>query len=284
MSDPSGEYRVGRMSLPQLDLAIDWAAAEGWNPGLSDAACFHAIDPNGFFSGVLDGRMIASGSVPAYDSQFAFVGLYIVTPDYRGQGFGLSLTEAMLAYAGDRNVGLDGVEAMAERYKRLGFRSAHRTVRHGFTPSRMKAVAAEIVPLARVPFAELAAYDRRHFFAPRENFLKLWIGQPQAAALGFVDAGGLKGYAVLRKCRSGYKIGPLFADHPEIAKALYDAACNRAIGKLVFIDMPEPNRAAGELADAYDMKAEFACFRMYLRADPGLPLDSVFGITSFEAG
>src|SRR5436190_14760440 len=28
------------MIRPEIDLAVDWAAAEGWNPGLADAACF----------------------------------------------------------------------------------------------------------------------------------------------------------------------------------------------------------------------------------------------------
>jgi hypothetical protein len=32
------------------------------------------------------------------------------------------------------------------------------------------------------------------------------------------------------------------------------------------------------------MKPIFVCQRMYLRGDPGLPLDNIFGITSFEAG
>jgi hypothetical protein len=32
------------------------------------------------------------------------------------------------------------------------------------------------------------------------------------------------------------------------------------------------------------MQSNFACERMYLRGDPGLPLNNIFGITSFEAG
>jgi GNAT superfamily N-acetyltransferase len=166
MGDQSGDYRIERMSLSDVEIAIDWAAREGWNPGLNDAVCFHAIDPHGFFMGMLDGRMIASGSAPVYDGEFAFVGLYIVAPEFRGGGYGLALTEAMLAYAGNRNVGLDGVEVMAERYARLGFRTAHRSVRHGFTPTKVQTVTAEVVPLTQVPFAEIAAYDRGHFFAP----------------------------------------------------------------------------------------------------------------------
>jgi hypothetical protein len=30
-----------------LDQAMEWAAAEGWNPGLNDADCFHIADPTG---------------------------------------------------------------------------------------------------------------------------------------------------------------------------------------------------------------------------------------------
>ena len=233
---------------------------------------------------MIDGQTIATGSAPIYDGQFAFIGLYIVEPAYRGKGYGLSLTQAMLAHGGDLNAGLDGVEAMAERYARLGFRTAHRSVRHGFIPTSRRNVTAEIVPLAQVPFAELADYDRRHFLAPRTNFLEAWITQPHAVALGFVDGDRLQGYGVLRQCCSGYKIGPLFAEQPEIAEALFNALCNNAIGQPVFIDMPEPNQAASKLAAKYEMKPFFACQRMYLRGDPGLPLDAIFGITSFEAG
>ena len=42
---------VRRMSEADLELALDWAAAEGWNPGLHDAHCFYAADPEGFFLG-----------------------------------------------------------------------------------------------------------------------------------------------------------------------------------------------------------------------------------------
>ena len=47
---------------------------------------------------------------------------------------------------------------------------------------------------------------------------------------------------------------------------------------------PEPNQAGMALAARHGMQPNFACERMYLRGDPGLPLDTIFGITSFEAG
>lgn len=37
-----------RASLSDLDTMVDWAAREGWNPGLRDADSFHTADPTGF--------------------------------------------------------------------------------------------------------------------------------------------------------------------------------------------------------------------------------------------
>ena len=52
-------YVIRSMTRPEFDLALDWAAAEGWNPGLHDAAAFHAADPEGFLIGLLDGQPVA---------------------------------------------------------------------------------------------------------------------------------------------------------------------------------------------------------------------------------
>lgn len=36
-------YSIRSMTRPELDLCIQWAAAEGWNPGLHDADAFYAV-------------------------------------------------------------------------------------------------------------------------------------------------------------------------------------------------------------------------------------------------
>jgi GNAT superfamily N-acetyltransferase len=277
-------YRIERMPFSEVEAAIDWAAREGWNPGLNDAACFYTIDRNGFFMGVLDGQPLARGSALIYDEDFAFCGLYIVERAYRGKGYGPALTQARLEHIGQRNAGLDGVENMVEKYERLGYRTAHRSIRYIFTPRIAQSLFLEVVPVAQIQFAMLAAYDRRHFFAPRNRFLELWIRQLHVVGLAVIDAGQLKGQGILRKCRVRYKVGPLFAEEPEIAEALFDALCNHAIGEPVSIDIPELNQAALKFAAKHDMRPEFACERMYLRGDPGLPLDAIYGIMSFEAG
>jgi GNAT superfamily N-acetyltransferase len=277
-------YEIERMDLAEVEATIDWAAAEGWNPGLHDAECFHAIDADGFFMGVLDGRAIARGAALNYDANFSFGGLYIVDPAYRGQGYGLKLFEAMRDHVGTRNNGIDGVVEMQEKYKQMGYRFAHRDVRYRFTPERPREVALALQPLAALPFSAVAEYDRRHFCAPRETFLRRWITQPGAVSLGAPEGERLRGYGVMRQCREGHKIGPLFAEAPEIAEALFDALCSEAWGEPVSIDVPEPNRAATALVQGRGLEPVFECARMYLKGDPGLPLSRIYGMTTLEAG
>jgi len=59
-------FTMRRMTRAELDTAAEWAAAEGWNPGLGDATAFWATDPEGFFVGELDGEVVASISIVRY--------------------------------------------------------------------------------------------------------------------------------------------------------------------------------------------------------------------------
>ena len=61
------------MTRDDVDFAIRLAAKEGWNPGLSDAECFYAADPEGFFVSELNGELIATISAVRYKDDYGFV-------------------------------------------------------------------------------------------------------------------------------------------------------------------------------------------------------------------
>ncbi|WP_420846318.1 GNAT family N-acetyltransferase [Microvirga brassicacearum] len=272
------------MKRQDLDLAIDWAAAEGWNPGLNDADCFAAVDPSGFLIGCLGEEPIASISVVRYSRAFGFLGFYIVRPDQRGRGFGYHLWQAGMDYLGDRTVGLDGVVAQQEKYARSGFVLAHRNVRYGGTPQtepprddRLRQVSPEIMDA-------ILDYDRPFFAAPREAFLRCWLKPDMRSAIAFIEDGTVKGYGVIRACRHGHKIGPLFADSEREADLLFQALASRAKADSVFLDLPEPNQAAVQLAAHYSLSPVFETARMYRGERPDLPLSRTYGISTFELG
>jgi len=117
------------MTRDELHLAIDWATAEGWNPGLHDADCFYTADPNGFLVGLLVDEPVATISAVKYGTSFGFIGFYIVKPEYRGKGYGIQVWQAGLASLAGRNIGLDGVTAQQENYKESGFTGAYAHIR-----------------------------------------------------------------------------------------------------------------------------------------------------------
>lgn len=278
------EYRIERMSLEDLHLAIKWAAKEGWNPGLNDAECFYQADPQGFFIGKLGEQIIAMGSAVNYDNQFSFCGLYMVSEGFRGEGYGLELTKARLAYVGNRNAGIDGVISMLKKYQRLGYQIAHNNARYMSNRKYSYEPNPAVLQLQNIDFEPLEKYDRRHFPAPRPQFLNQWIRQKGSLSLGYLSQGELKGYGVIRPCVEGYKIGPLFADNPQIANILFLQLAEKTSGKPFYLDIPENNPNAIALAERYAMKPVFATARMYLKGAPNLEMDQIYGITTLELG
>lgn len=283
------QFAIRAMTPDDLALTLDWAAREGWNPGLHDAAPFYAADPEGFLLGMLAGAPVAAISAVRHGEGFGFIGCYIVKPEQRGRGFGLALWQAALARLRGRVVGLDGVPAQQDNYRRSGFELAYRNMRFEGAAEHARAGAADavaaLVPLGAIPAASLFAYDRHCFPESRADFLRAWIAQPGTVALGAVREDGLVGYGVARPCRVGWKIGPLFADSPELAETLLFALQERMpAGAPLFLDIPACNAAAWALVARRGMRMAFETARMYLGPEPDLDLERTYGITSFELG
>jgi len=275
---------VSRMSRDDLDVAVDWAAREGWNPGLSDADAFWVADPRGYFMARADDEVVGVVSCVRYGSAFAFAGFYIVHPDWRGRGVGHLLAERVFEHADDRILGLDGVPEQQSTYLSMGFRLVHGNVRYGGIVGDAP-VSSEVVTLGPPNVDEIESYDRSCFPGPRAEFLTAWVGMPGALALGVRGDEGLVGYGVIRTCRVGYKIGPLFADDIEIAEQLFDGLSAYAgPGAEVFLDVPVPNVSAMRLAEERGLSEVFETARMYRGGTPELRHDRIFGITSFELG
>jgi len=272
------------MRPDEISIAVNWAAAEGWNPGLADDACFAAADPQGFFIGELDGEPAATVSCVNYGAGFAFLGFYIVREDLRGCGFGLRIWNAAIAHAGPRVIGLDGVVAQQQNYRKSGFELAYANVRYGGIVAPPASPQADVIALSKIPLADVEAYDATVFPAPRTAFLRAWTAAPGHVGRALVRDGRLAGWGVIRPCRTGRKIGPLVADDRATAEAVLSALLAGAGGGEIFLDVPSINRDAVSLAQDLGLAPVFETARMYTGAIPPLRLERIFGVTTFELG
>jgi GNAT superfamily N-acetyltransferase len=281
----AGDVRFRTMSREEVEIAVDWAASEGWNPGRRDAACFYPVDPEGFFCAEADGKIVGTVSMVNYDDRFSFAGFYVVDPAYRAHGIGMHLCRYAWAHAGSRVIGVDGVVAMVDKYQKDGGLFLH------YNNARYEGRGGGVMPgglvsVREVPFSDLADYDAGHFPSRREEFLRCWIRQDGHFGLAKQDPDGkILGYGVRRACRTGHKVGPLFAMDRQTAELILDGLLAGIPGEPFYLDIPVPNEDAVRLVQDRGMDGVFFTARLYTRPEPiPLPLHEIFGVTTFELG
>ncbi len=272
------------MTLADLALVLDWAAAEGWNPGLDDAEAFLQTDTDGFLMGWDGTEPVAAIAAVRNSPHFGFIGLYIVREGWRGRGLGLALWEVGLAHLGNRTVGLDAVAAQQANYARAGFALSHRIVRHyGAVAPRP---ASDVVPLRSGHLPALLALDREASGVDRVPYLEGWFRDTGHRRTLVLDRDGeVQGYGTIRACRSGAKVGPLHAADPHDAARILAALAVMAPTTDGFaLDIPEPNYAALALARDLGLAPVFQTTRMFRGPRPEIDHAAVFGVVSLELG
>jgi GNAT superfamily N-acetyltransferase len=277
--------QIRSATAAEVKIVVDWAAAEGWDPGLNDADCFFAADPDGFLVALLDDTLVGSISAVRYSTNFAFIGLYIVTPDLRGQGIGTKLWNAAMERCNNTTAGLDGVVAMQPAYASSGFVLAHNNIRHGGIPAPLTLDDHDLHTRPVTSRTDIEALDQECFGDVRPAFLEAWISQPNAKTIAAFERDQLRGYATLRRTPAGFKFGPVFAHDSTSARVLIsELLADVPANAQVFLDTPETNPEAVAIARDLGLAAVFETARMYRGGSLQLPIEKIFGITSFELG
>ncbi|KAF9438068.1 hypothetical protein BGZ76_009940 [Entomortierella beljakovae] len=273
---------------------------------------------------------VAIISAVRYGTDQAWIGFYISNPNHRGRGYGLATFNKALEYIGhDRpSVGLDGVMAQVPNYQKSGFNGVGwlNERRHGdivaLVEGPEQALAGRIarheipglVPLSddQVDFDQLAGIEKRYTGLDRPGFSKDWglfhtgdaalkehrFGAVVLSTDGSKDGKSgkpvIQGYACVRPAESSYRVGPLYADTPEIAKQLlvklaYDviqAEKQSPFGvPLKFdVDIPTTNEETVKLFNGLGWNDTFPCLRMWKGKVPEHDIRGAYGIATLEVG
>lgn len=264
--------RIAVMTPQDLDLVLGWAALEGWNPGIDDAAAYLQADPQGFLIRRIGDVPVAAISVVNHDPGFAFLGLYLCAPDRRGQGHGWAIWQAGLAHAGDRTIGLDGVPAQEANYARSGFVRVGGTARFqgwlapgGAAPKVSDGVGA-LLP-DQIP--ALLAQERVVTGTARDRFLHGWFAKTDTRQTRvLIRHGMVAAYGTLRRCHEGVKIGPFWAIDGDAAAVLLADLGSLTDATLQTMDVPETatELCASLLAQGFVSSLDTA--RMYMGPAP----------------
>ena len=273
---------IERMDPDTLADVLGWAEQEGWNPGLGDAAAFHAADPAGFFLRRVDKLPVSAISMVNHSPEFAFLGLYLCQPEFRSKGHGIAVWTAALDHAGSRTIGLDGVADQQANYRRSGFETTGSTLR--FEGTGAPAPEPGVRTMAAGDFQHLASLDRAANGVDRPRFLAAWLDDRDGReTLVLEQDGTIDGFITARACTHGTKLGPLVAPDINSALGLVGAAAARTTPGPLIIDLPETNTLLRRELEAIGYTDTFATARMYRgpapETGPGLQ-----AITTMELG
>jgi hypothetical protein len=285
--NPEG-ISIQKITKQDLITLIGWASQEGWNPGKHDVDVFWNTDPDAFYGVKVNDKLIAGGAIISYGGEFGFMGLFIVQSQYRNDGIGNKLWHArknMLISRLKENasIGMDGILAMQSYYHKGGFNLAFRDERYEFQGKEYR-YSENVSTIVSEDFEDILKYDSLHFGFQRRPFLSQWLKMPESKAIKFKHTDEIVGYAVIRKAEKGYRIGPLFAQNDAIAEDLLKCCLSIGSEDSVYLDIPVINENAMNLVKKYDGKYIFECARMYFGEAPNIPINDIYGITSFELG
>ena len=275
---------IRNLARQEMVFSVEVAHKEGWNPGLYDGASFYQADPDGFFLAELDGGMAGGISAVKYGSGLAVIGSHFVLPPFRGRGIGKKLWEHALDVAGDRSIRINGLTEKKGFYTSYGFRSAGIVLRYRGDVFAEARSGENVRSAYDVDFRALIAYDAGIFGVARAAFLKAWMETPGMQCLCVVQDEAIRGWGCMRRCRDGWRLGPVFADHHDGAEELLRHFALKTIGERAYIDVPESNAHAIRLAFSMGMTPSDARMRLYRGPGMDEPMDSVFGFTTLDIG
>lgn len=277
------DFQIRPAQKTDLASIRSWAVQESWNPGRYDLDVYW--QQNSLLVGWLADQPIGCISAASYDSDFGFLGCYLVDHRHRGHGYGRFLWEKAISSLPACCIGLEGAVALQDTYLRHGFVKSCLHVRHQLVSGTHDGDSDSLVDVQAIPFEQLLDYDSRHFVGMRSQFLNHWLSSPQMQGWGVIQAGDLLGYGLIRPAETGYRIGPLFANSLDVAQQLLTALLEIPTSNHpVYMDVPKSNEQATQLMKQFKAIPLFSNCRMYKGKVPELPLAEIYGITTLEMG
>ena len=280
--------------IPEI---VRWARSEEFAPGFGDVDIYRNTDKQGVWMGWVDSTPVGCIAGVKYNNIYGFIGLYIVRPEYRGQGYGHRLWEQALRHLQDvKCVGLEAASHLITNYAEWGFKTSSQTIRWQlFNAEDGLSAQAVLDPQdlntvsgPEIPLEAIKKYDSEREFTARPHFLSQWLEHPSGKVIALIDKyNHCHGFARIRPCLlpagEGWRIGPILADSPVLAKVLILNLLNEHKG-VILIDSPERNHNAQSLLSSLGFREISATTRMYKGSHKAVLTKDVYGLACLELG
>jgi predicted N-acetyltransferase YhbS len=245
----------------------------GWNQTPADWERFLQASPDGCFVAETEGRVVGTAATIVYEGRFAWIGMVLVDPEWRGQGIGTRLLGKTIEHLEARGVPTMKLDATPEGkpiYEKLGFLSEYQIERWKLNrPASQRSAQAGTHP----GLEEVLQVDREVFGADRSDLLRSLASAAPDLTLVQKQRDEVAGYAFGRQGSRADHLGPWMARNESSACQLLEEFLCRSTRETIFVDGTKPNPWSLPLLRAHGFEFSRPLTRMYRgrNAFPGQP-------------
>ena len=248
------QIEVRLLTESDVAAALRLQQLEGWNQTQRDWRRLLELEPTGCFTAWLGGHLVATVTTTTYGRELAWIGMMLVTAEYRRQGIARRLLSAALDYlhaAGIAVIKLDATPVGRPVYETLGF------VSEGMIERWETIAQAQIVKNDQVPDAaqslsaeireQILALDRLAYGVDRARLLDALIADSNIAPQVVMSTNRmLQGYAMARRGLIASYVGPIIAEDERVALTLLDRILAQLKGEQIYLDFHTGYAVASE--------------------------------------
>ena len=279
------------MTKKDIPAGLRLKELAGWNQTAADWNRFLDASPEGCFVAEVEDKVRGTATTISFENKFAWIGMVLVDPEYRGRGIGTRLLERTIEYLEHQRMPtmkLDATPQGKPLYEKLGFVTEYGIER--WVLKRSPKLDMEIVDSNRVllPPAQLAsifAKDREVFGADRSSLLHSLYQETPQYAMSVWSSGTLHGYTFGRRGSFADHLGPWMAEDSAAARPLLHGFLARSSRETLIVDCLTANAVALELLRTSGFSYARTLTRMVrgLNGHPGNP-DTLCAILGPEFG
>jgi GNAT superfamily N-acetyltransferase len=219
-----------------IPAAMQLKEAAGWNQTEDDWRCLLKLEPCGCFGAFKAGRLVGTTTTTTYGDALGWIGMVLVDPQHRRQGFAAKLMVVALEYLKVKvaTIKLDATALGKPVYEKFGFEVESLIERwSGVAATKENGTRSDAI----VNSDELFALDQLAFNADRSRLLAELISRASVSpVLSRAGDGSLIGYALARSGTKADYIGPLIANDSQQVDTLLGQVLSQLGDRRVYID------------------------------------------------
>ena len=262
--------RLRAMTKEDIPDAQRLKQIAGWNQTEMDWDRFLEAGETGCFVAELDGQVCGTATTISFEERFAWVGMVLVDPSYRGRGIGTRLLEQTIEYLDALRIPcikLDATPQGRPLYEKLGFLPEYEIERWTLQRPPVQVTApSDAGGLAGFPSSlleEILETDRDLFGANRSFLLKSLHQQTPGLTAGITSEGKLQGYTFGRRGSFADHLGPWMANDDSVARTLLERFLISSTRDVLIVDWLKSNMVAGQLLRSFGFSYTRPLTRMY---------------------